>query len=156
VGGGTINVNVGIPGQTTGLTQLSSTFAPVTITKDGSSVASLASVEIDEQGFLYAIYDLGVSRKIYQIPVVDVPNPNDLIALSSQTYTVSHDSGDLYLWDAGDGPAGTIAGFSLEESGTDVAAELTQLIKTQRAYSSNAKVIQTVDEMLQETTNIKR
>jgi flagellar hook protein FlgE len=116
----------------------------------------LASVEIDEQGFLYAIYDLGVSRKIYQIPVVDVPNPNDLIALSSQTYTVSHDSGDLYLWDAGDGPAGTIAGFSLEESGTDVAAELTQLIKTQRAYSSNAKVIQTVDEMLQETTNIKR
>ena len=39
---------------------------------------------------------------------------------------------------------------------TDVAAELTNLIQTQRAYSSNAKVIQTVDEMLQETTNIKR
>ena len=39
---------------------------------------------------------------------------------------------------------------------TDVAAELTALIQTQRAYSSNAKVIQTVDEMLQETTNIKR
>ncbi|MGR3199374.1 MAG: flagellar basal body rod C-terminal domain-containing protein, partial [Paracoccus sp. (in: a-proteobacteria)] len=26
----------------------------------------------------------------------------------------------------------------------------------QRAYSSNAKIIQTVDEMMQETTNIKR
>jgi flagellar hook protein FlgE len=37
-----------------------------------------------------------------------------------------------------------------------VAEELTQLIVTQRAYSSNAKVIQTVDEMLQETQNIKR
>ena len=48
------------------------------------------------------------------------------------------------------------AGFSREESSSDVAAELTQLIQTQRAYSSNAKVIQTVDEMLQETTNIKR
>ena len=47
-------------------------------------------------------------------------------------------------------------GFALEESATDVAGELTQLIQTQRAYSSNAKVIQTVDEMLQETTNIKR
>ncbi|WP_281859050.1 flagellar basal body rod C-terminal domain-containing protein, partial [Litoreibacter halocynthiae] len=43
-----------------------------------------------------------------------------------------------------------------EESTTDVAGELTALIQTQRAYSSNAKVIQTVDEMLQETTNIKR
>jgi flagellar hook protein FlgE len=37
-----------------------------------------------------------------------------------------------------------------------VAAELTQLIQTQRAYSSNAKIITTVDEMLQETTNMKR
>ena len=36
------------------------------------------------------------------------------------------------------------------------ATELTSMIQTQRAYSSNAKVIQTVDEMLQETTNIKR
>jgi flagellar hook protein FlgE len=46
--------------------------------------------------------------------------------------------------------------YALEESATDVAGELTALIETQRAYSSNAKVIQTVDEMLQETTNIKR
>ena len=38
----------------------------------------------------------------------------------------------------------------------DVAAEFTNMIQTQRAYSPTAKVIQTVDEMLQETTNIKR
>jgi flagellar hook protein FlgE len=37
-----------------------------------------------------------------------------------------------------------------------VTQELTNLITTQRAYSSNVKVIQTVDEMLQETTNLKR
>jgi flagellar hook protein FlgE len=85
-----------------------------------------------------------------------VPNPNGLISLNNQTYQISQSSGPLYMWDAGDGPVGTVAGFSREESSTDVAAELTQLIQTQRAYSSNAKVIQTVDEMLQETTNIKR
>ena len=56
----------------------------------------------------------------------------------------------------GFGPTGSIQGYSREGSKTDVAAELTSLIQTQRAYSSNAKVIQTVDEMLQETTNIKR
>ena len=60
------------------------------------------------------------------------------------------------MWDAGDGPTGDVIGFAREESTTDVAGELTQLIQTQRAYSSNAKIIQTVDEMLQETTNIKR
>jgi flagellar hook protein FlgE len=49
-----------------------------------------------------------------------------------------------------------VVAYAREESATDVAGELTAMIQTQRAYSSNAKVIQTVDEMLQETTNIKR
>ena len=57
---------------------------------------------------------------------------------------------------AGSGPTGSIQGFARENSTTDIANELTQLIQTQRAYSSNAKIIQTVDEMLQETTNLKR
>jgi len=74
----------------------------------------------------------------------------------AKTYQVSPDSGSFFLWDAGSGPTGSIQGYSREGSKTDVAAELTNLIQTQRAYSSNAKVIQTVDEMLQETTNIKR
>ncbi|MDT8857966.1 flagellar hook-basal body complex protein [Paracoccaceae bacterium Fryx2] len=154
--GGPLALTVGKPGEPNGITQLSSTFAPVSVTKNGSPVASLTSVEIDENGMLHAIYDQGFSRPIYQIPLVDVPNPNGLTALSNQTYAISPASGTFYLWDAGDGPTGTTVGFSREDSSTDVAAELTQLIQTQRAYSSNAKVIQTVDEMLQETTNIKR
>lgn len=156
VGGGTIQLEIGRPGQPNGMTQLSDSFAPVAISKNGSPVASLTSVEVDAKGFLHAIYDQGFTRRIYQLPVVDVPNPNGLIALNNQTYQVSPASGPFYLWNAGDGPTGSVVGYSREESASDVAAELTQLIQTQRAYSSNAKVIQTVDEMLQETTNIKR
>ena len=103
-----------------------------------------------------ATYDTGFTRTLYQIPLVDVPNINGLQAGSDQTYMISTNSGSFYLWDAGDGPTGEIVGYARETSTTDVAAELTSLIQTQRAYSSNAKVIQTVDEMLQETTNIKR
>ncbi|MGL6212151.1 MAG: flagellar hook protein FlgE, partial [Paracoccaceae bacterium] len=154
--GGDISLNIGKLGEPNGMTQLSGSFAPVGISKDGSGVASLTSVEVDSKGNLFALYDQGFSRRIYQLPVIDVPNPNGLVAMTNQTYEVSPASGAFYLWDAGDGPTGTVAGFSREESSTDVAAELTQLIQTQRAYSSNAKVIQTVDEMLQETTNIKR
>jgi flagellar hook protein FlgE len=156
VGGGTIQLDIGEIGEANGMTQLASTFSPVAISKNGSTVATLSSVEIDDKGYLYAVYDQGFTRRIYQLPVVDVPNPNGLIALNNQAYQISPASGPFYLWDAGDGPTGSTVGFSREESATDVAAELTQLIQTQRAYSSNAKVIQTVDEMLQETTNIKR
>ena len=79
-----------------------------------------------------------------------------MVAMDKQVYMPSPESGSFFLWDAGDGPTGDIVAFAREESATDVASELTDMIQTQRAYSSNAKVIQTVDEMLQETTNIKR
>jgi flagellar hook protein FlgE len=81
---------------------------------------------------------------------------NGLKALDGQAFRVSAESGNLYLWDAGTGPVGSIEGYALMESTTDIAAELTDLIETQRAYSSSAKIVQTVDEMLQETTNLKR
>ncbi|MCU0801853.1 MAG: flagellar hook-basal body complex protein [Rhodobacteraceae bacterium] len=156
VAGGPMTVTIGQTGDPNGLTQLSDSFSPTAISKDGSPVGSLTGVEVDENGYLTATYDTGFIRRIYQIPLVDVPNPNGLLSLNNQTFQVSPQSGSFFLWDAGDGPTGSIVGFAREGSTTDVAAELTALIQTQRAYSSNAKVIQTVDEMLQETTNIKR
>ncbi|MCJ7871005.1 flagellar hook-basal body complex protein [Marinovum sp. 2_MG-2023] len=156
VAGGPINFNIGTVGDTRGLSQLSDSFAPISITKDGSSVGNMTSVEVDENGFVYAIYDSGETQRLYQVPLADMPNPNGLQALDQQTYRASPESGSYFLWDSGEGPTGDIKSFSREESTTDVATELTSMIKTQRAYSSNAKVIQTVDEMLQETTNIKR
>ena len=156
VAGGPMTIEIGEPGSNSHLTQLSAEFAPVAISKNGTPVGNLSGIKIDENGFLEAIFDTGLTRVIYQIPVADVPNPNGLAALDGQAFRVTPDSGDFYLWDAGDGPTGETIGFAREESTTDIAGELTQLIQTQRAYSSNAKIIQTVDEMLQETTNIKR
>jgi flagellar hook protein FlgE len=153
---GDITINIGAVGSGTGLSQLSDSFAPTSISKDGSPVGNLISVDIDANGFVRANFDIGITRTIYQIPLIDLSNPNGLISEDNQIYRTSADSGSLFLWDAADGPTGDIVSYALEESATDVAGELTQLIQTQRAYSSNAKVIQTVDEMLQETTNIKR
>ncbi|MFV0292829.1 MAG: flagellar hook protein FlgE, partial [Paracoccus sp. (in: a-proteobacteria)] len=156
VAGGPLSVHIGTLGGPTGLSQLSNSFSPVNISKNGSPVGQLTTVEIDEDGFLKATYDTGFVKTLYQVPLVDVPNPNGLITLDAQAFKISPTSGSFFLWDAGDGPTGSIQGYAREASTTDVAEELTHMIQTQRAYSSNAKVIQTVDEMLQETTNIKR
>ncbi|MEQ9177001.1 MAG: flagellar hook-basal body complex protein [Roseovarius indicus] len=156
VGGGPMEIDIGRVGATDGLTQLSDSFAPLSIGKDGSPVGNMVSAEVDENGFVHASFDTGITRIIFQVPLVDVPNPNGMVALAQQTYMPSPESGSFFLWNAGDGPTGEVASFAREESATDVAGELTDMIQTQRAYSSNAKVIQTVDEMLQETTNIKR
>lgn len=153
---GPVSVYIGRPNDSAGITQLAAPFSPTAVTKDGAPIGDLSSVEIDENGFLQAVYGTGLRRTLYQIPVGDVPNMNGLRAADSQAFSVSASSGSLYLWDAGSGPVGGLSGYSLMESTTDIAAELTDLIETQRAYSSNAKIVQTVDEMLQETTNLKR
>ena len=154
VAGGPMEIEIGAIGGNTGLTQLSDSFAPLQINKDGSPVGNLISAEVDPNGFVFATFDSGITRVIYQIPLVDVPNPNGMTSLAQQTYLPSTDSGTFFLWDAGTGPTGEVVSFAREESATDVAGELTSMIQTQRAYSSNARVIQTVDEILQETTNL--
>ncbi|MEC9433710.1 MAG: flagellar hook-basal body complex protein [Pseudomonadota bacterium] len=156
VGGGPIGVTLGPTGPGSSITQLSAEFAPSRITKNGNRAGILTSLEFDADGYLNAIYDTGFSKRIFQVPVVDVPNMNGLAVQDAQTFSVTPQSGPFYLWDSGSGPSGVLTGFALEQSTTDIAHELTSLIETQRAYSSNAKVVQTVDEMLQETTNIKR
>ena len=156
VAGGPVEINIGTYGSPAGMTQLSDGFAPVNINANGTPVGNLTSIEIDANGFVRASFDIGINRTLFQVPLIDVPNINGLEAMDSQTYRVTNESGKFFMWDAGDGPTGDIVAYAREESTTDVAGELTDLIQTQRAYSSNAKVIQTVDEMLQETTNIKR
>jgi len=149
-------ITVGAPGSLKNFTEFSTDFAPVSITKNGSTLGFLESVEMDNSGVLEAVYDTGQRRPIYRIPLAEVTNPDGLRPESGQAFSISNESGPVYLWNAGDGPTGTLSGYSLQESTTDITEELTQLIKTQRAYSSNAKIVQTVDEMLQETTNLKR
>ncbi len=156
VAGGPLDLNLGILGTAGGLTQLSDAFQPVSVSKNGTPVGNMTSIEVDATGYVSATFDIGITRVIYQIPLVDVSNVNGLESLDYQSYRPTPESGSFFLWDAGDGPTGDVVSYAREESATDVAGELTELIQTQRAYSSNAKVIQTVDEMLQETTNIKR
>jgi flagellar hook protein FlgE len=154
VGGGPMEVNIGQLGASDGLTQLSDSFAPLSISKDGSPVGNMTSVNVDANGFVHASFDTGITRIIYQVPLVDLPNPNGMVTLDQQTYLPSPDSGSFFLWDAGDGPTGDVVAFAREESATDVAGELTDMIVTQRAYSSNAKVIQTVELSLAIATDL--
>ncbi|MGB6231481.1 MAG: flagellar hook-basal body complex protein [Litorimonas sp.] len=153
---GPVDMFVGRLGTAEGLSQIGTTFQTQDVFANGFPAGELQSLFVDPDGKLQAIYNTGASRTLFQIPVATVNNPDGMTPMGNQAYSVSAESGGVYFWNAGDGPSGSVAGFSLMESNTDIAAELTNLIETQRAYSSNAKIVQTVDEMLQETTNLKR
>jgi flagellar hook protein FlgE len=139
-----------------GVTQLSGNYVATKIEKNGSSFGLLERVSIEDDGKVVATFSNGQSRPIYQLKLAVFPNADGLNPVSGDAYEMSRAAGAPRLLTAGEGSAGTTSGGALEASNVDIGTELTNLIETQRAYSSNATVVRTADQMLEEATNLKR
>lgn len=139
-----------------GLSQLNTASVVQSTVTNGTAFGNLSEITIDESGFVTAIFDNGVMRRIAQVAVATFPSPDSLKEVSGNAYAVSLQSGTFNLKAAGTGGAGSIAAQQLESSTVDLSAEFTGLITTQRAYSASSKIITTADEMLAELINIKR
>lgn len=151
-----IRLDFGAPDSFTGMTQFAGDYAPLRFGADGAGTGMLVRTEIDERGDVYGVFDNGKRKALYNIPLAEVPNPDGLTTTDGNAFMLSRNSGSMRLSGANEGSAGTITAGALESSNVDVAQELTDLIQAQRAYSSNAKIVTTVDEMLDETVRIKR
>ncbi|MDP2116778.1 MAG: flagellar hook protein FlgE [Brevundimonas sp.] len=141
---------------TGGLTQYDSASVVQAVLTNGTAFGNLSEVKIDDSGFVTAIFDNGVTRRIAQIALATFPSPDSLTQTSGNAYRVSQGSGTFNLKAAGTGGAGLIGSSQLEASTVDLSAEFTGLITTQRAYSASSKIITTADEMLAELISIKR
>ncbi|EAR51753.1 flagellar hook protein FlgE, putative [Oceanicola granulosus HTCC2516] len=151
-----ITLDLGAPGEFDGMTQFAGDYTPPQIDRDGSEAGNLARVEIENDGTVFGFFDNGQRMSLFSLPVANVSNPEGLVAGNGNAYKLSRASGAMTLGIAGGGGTASIYAGALEGSNVDIAEELTDLIATQRAYSTNAKVVTTADEMLDETTRIKR
>jgi flagellar hook protein FlgE len=138
------------------VTQFDSPSTIISSNVDGALFGGLTGVRVSEDGTLLAIFDNGVQREVFRLPVAIFANPNGLLASSGNSYMQSQDSGASSLLEAGTGGAGALAGGALESSTVDLAKEFTDLITTQRAYSAATRIITTADDMLEELMRIKR
>ena len=123
---------------------------------DGLAYGVLSTVEIDEEGYVNALFTNGMSRRVYQLPLATFSNYAGLKSAEGGAFTASPDAGALILSAAGESGAGTLRSQALEASTVDLAEEFTNLITTQRAYSASSKIITTADEMLDELIRLKR
>jgi flagellar hook protein FlgE len=143
-----IPINIGALNSSSGMTQLDGSYTTTKIQNDGAPFGLMQSVSIGNNGVVTASFSNGATRPIYQLDVAVVPNPDGLIPVTGDAYSLSAASGVAQLYQPGQGPAGTTDGGALEGSNVDLSTELTNLIETQRAYSSSATVIQTANQML--------
>lgn len=136
-----------------GLTQYENA-STLTSSANGSLFGSLSSVEVDDKGFVNAIFSNGVTRPVFQIPLATFLNADGLQKVAGGAYQSTTDSGAFTLRQPGTG-AGAVEGAALESSTVDISKEFTDLIVTQRAYSANARIITTADQMLQELIQLR-
>ena len=139
-----------------GLTQSSDDSALLTSSTDGGLLGSVTDVNISDSGTVSAVFENGTMRAIYQLPLATFPNPDGLTAIQGNAYMVSSDSGSAAINPADTQGSGKIASHQLEGSTADLATEFTNMIRFQRAYSASSKIITTVDQMLQELSNMKQ
>jgi flagellar hook protein FlgE len=116
----------------------------------------MRGVEIGDDGTVFAIFDSGARLASFIIPVADLANPNGLQPIDGNAFQLTRNSGTFRLFNPGEGPSGELRSNALEVANVEIAQEITSIIETQRAYSSNATVIRTADEMLEEATRLKR
>jgi flagellar hook protein FlgE len=146
--GQSIPITIGALNSASGMTQFSGSYQTTQESQNGAGFGTLQSVSIGTSGVVTASFSNGTTRPIYQLDLATVDNPDGLVPTSGDAYQLSNEAGTPQLNLAGQGAAGTTVGGELEGSNVDITTQLTNMIETQRAYASNAMVIQTGSQML--------
>ena len=132
-------------------------------TSDGYEVApgitiptDARSISINAAGEVFAYFNDQVApQQLGQITLATFANEKGLEAMGSNLYLETAASGAAAVAVPGEDGLGTLRQGYLEESSVDPVREVTELIKAQRGYELNAKVITAADEMLAATTQVR-
>ena len=139
----------------TGLTQLSGD-SDLQATADGAAAGYMTTFAIDPAGVITGVYSNGVRQPIGQIAIAAFSNPSGLTKLGGNLYDVSPNSGQPQVGAAGISGRGIIKPTMLEMSNVDLAQQFTNMIKAERGFQANSRVITASDEILQDLVNLIR
>ena len=153
---GQITFNLGTDGQSDGISEFAGESTVISTDANGAKFGSVIGVSVNEEGIVTALFNNGLAKDVFILPIQTFQNPDGLTRRQGNSYTISDASGAGSLKLAGQGGAGNVAPSTLEASTVDLAKEFTNLITVQRAFSASTKIITTADEMLNELNSIKR
>ena len=136
-------------------TQFANALYGEVLSQDGKGFGVLTSTTWDENGVLNATYSNGSSIPVCKVAVAHVQVPNMMEAVSGNMFAYNQQAGNLEILDLQETRTETtVQGGKTEESNVSLEEEFTNMIITQRAYSSNVKTFTTVNEMTQEAISI--
>jgi len=114
------------------------------------------SLSINATGEVWAYFaDRVEPERLGQITLAGFTNEKGLEAIGANLFLETAASGPALQGEPGTEGLGTLRQGYLEESSVDAVREITELIKAQRGYELNAKVITAADQMLGATTQVR-
>ncbi|WP_114964764.1 flagellar basal-body rod protein FlgG [Alkalilacustris brevis] len=114
------------------------------------------SLSINAAGEVYAYFgDRPEPEILGQITLAAFTNEKGLEAIGSNLFAETGASGPAMIGAPGENGLGTLRQGYLEESSVDAIREVSELIKAQRGYELNAKVITAADQMLGATAQVR-
>jgi len=116
--------------------------------QDGTSPGTLTSYIIDEKGVINGAFDNGIVRTLGQIVLARFPNPEGLLQVGDNNFSEGIASGLPQLSTPGTFGSGTLRAGALEQSNTDIGKNLVNLIVASTNYQGNARVISSVDQLV--------
>lgn len=126
------------------------------VNTDGYGRGTLLATTFNEMGELNGYYDNGRSRVLFKVPVANFVAENSLEAVSGTMFRRTGAAGEITISGIDKAPGeGRFATSSLESSTVDIETEFTRMIMTQKAYSTNAQVFKTADEMTSTARDLK-
>lgn len=152
----TVTLNLGTPGQSTGVTQFGGTTTVTAVTQDGTGSGTLTDVAFDNAGLVQGSFSNGRTVPIAQLAMANFSNQGGLIRVGQNFFMASASSGGALVGVAGQGGVGTLQGATLEAANVDIAIEFSRLIIAQRGFQVNAQTVTAANETLQELGNIIR
>lgn len=159
-------LEVQLPNGQTGYTRdgaLKRSAEGLIVTSDGFPVVPGITVPSDARGLTISpsgevwadFADRVDPELIGQLTLSSFPNEKGLEAIGSNLFLESPASGGAFSGTPGLDGLGTLRHGYLESSSVDAVREVTELIKAQRGYELNAKVITAADQMLAATTQVR-
>ena len=126
-------------------------------TKGGpQGIDSLTGVSIGTDGVISGQHSLLGDVILGRIDVAVFVNPSGLGEAGGTYFTSSPNTGGMTITKPGEKGSGQLVAGALEMSNVDLAREFTDMIKTQRGYQANGRIITVTDTMLEELVNLKR
>lgn len=118
--------------------------------QDGSAPGTLTNFVIDETGIINGVFDNGVIRTLGQVTLARFSNSQGLVESGGGTFKEGVSSGPPFLATPGNFGAGTLRAGAIELSNTDIGRNLVDLIVASTNYRGNARVISSVQQLVDE------